>query len=208
MVERLTAAADTASVAAAAPAVAQWSTDRIRSAPRPLLGPPHYASKGLTFIIQYDWTAWKEMKFSHMILYKTGKSSAQPNVLHPRWCRGVGRRPVRPLHAAPCRRRLSHRIVHSPLRHGAYYRDASPPPDDVCSVATGQFFLYRDRTLFSVCVYSPAAKSSTADAQPPVPLIHFGARMGADGCLWEKVAVAFGKLFAASECTRLRLRAT
>ena len=80
MVERLTAAADTASVAAAAPAVAQWSTDRIRSAPRPLLGPPHYASKGLTFIIQYDWTAWKEMKFSHMILYKTGKAP------HSRMC--------------------------------------------------------------------------------------------------------------------------
>jgi len=75
-------------------------------------------------------------------------------------------------------------------------------------VASGQFFLYTDSTLFSVCVYSPAAKSSTADAEPPVPLIHFGVRMGGDGCLWEKVAVAFGKLCAASEFTRLRLRAT
>ena len=68
MVERLTAAADAVSVAATAPAVAKWSNDRIRSAPGKLLGRPHYASEGLTFIIQYYWTAWKEMKFSHMLL--------------------------------------------------------------------------------------------------------------------------------------------
>jgi len=68
VVERLTAAADAASVAATAPAVAKWSNDRCRSVPGKLLGRPLYASKGLTFIIQYDWTAWKEMKVSHMIL--------------------------------------------------------------------------------------------------------------------------------------------